>query len=409
MRRFRNILIIVTITMLSVFILNLKISADQLTFSVEPTLPKNQIDGRAGFFNILLAPGETQNLELKYKNNTKKEVTVNSVVSSAKTNVNGVVDYNSSNIKNDPTLKYDMSDLIKLQNSVTLNPGETKKIVVQVTMPQDKFDGIIAGGFTFSDGDQNQKNKSESEDGVSIKNIYSFQIGILMRQSAETPFSDNYIQAMGLQLKKVKAGQLNYRNVIYANLQNPLSVYLNQMVVRAEILKDHSSKILYTITKGDMQMAPNSNFNFPISLGSGALMNPGKYNLKLTVYSLKDSSGQYSTKYIDNKMQSFRYKWEFNKDFTITEAQASRYNKADVTNKQNNWLLWILLSFLALMVTFSIWYLLFLKRRHNEKTINIEEEVLDFNNKLVKVTRKVTIKQYKKMLKNGEKVKLIDQ
>lgn len=385
------------------------ISANQLTFSVEPVLPSNQVDSKVGYFNIKLTPGQSQDLVLKYTNNTKKPITVNGSVSPAKTNTNGVVDYNAPKIKNDSTLVYDVSKLVELPKEVALKAGETKEITVHVTMPNKAFKGIIAGGLTFNDAAKDKENQSGKSTGMSIKNIYSFQIGLLMRQSTEAAFSDSQIQANGLKLNTVKAGQLNYRNVVYANLQNPLSVYGNQMVVDAQISKSRSSQILYSMAKGGIQMAPNSNFNFPIALGSGVRIKPGKYHLKLKAYSLYDNNGQYKTNVINNKIQSFRYRWVFDKEFVITSDQAQEYNKADVTIKKINWLFWILLAVGILLLLALFFLLWFLKRRRDDKEVEIEEDVRDLNNELTTIIRTVAMKEYKKLVKAGKSVRLVDK
>jgi hypothetical protein len=383
-------------------------SANQLTFSVEPVIPNNQIDPKVGYFNLKLTPGQSQELVLKYTNNTKRPVTVNGVVQSAKTNTNGVVDYNAPQIKNDVTLKYDLSQLVTLPKAVSLKAGETKNVTVQVRMPNVPFKGIIAGGLTFNDATRDQENQSGKSSGMSIKNIYSFQIGLLMRQSTDAAFSDSQIQAQGLGLKQVKAGQLNYRNVIKAKLQNPLSVYVNQLVVDAQISKAGSTTVLYKSAKAGLQMAPNTNFNFPISLGPGERMKPGKYHLKLTAYALQDQDGQFKTNVIGNKIQSFKYRWLFNKEFTITGAQARHYNRSDVTIKKVNWLWWILLAAGLLLLLAILFLLLLLKRRRDEKEVTIEEEVRDLDNELTTIIRTVTMKEYRQLLKTGKPVKLVE-
>jgi Signal transduction histidine kinase regulating C4-dicarboxylate transport system len=385
------------------------ISANQLTFSVEPVLPSNQVDSKAGYFNIKLTPGQSQDLVLKYTNNTKKPITVNGAISTAKTNTNGVVDYNAPKIKKDSTLVYDISKLVTLPKEVALAAGETKQITAHVTMPNNDFKGIIAGGLTFNDADQDKANQSGKSTGMSIKNIYSFQIGLLMRQSTETAFSDSQIESQGLKLNTVKSGQLNYRNVVYANLQNPLSIYVNQMVVDAQISKSGSSKVLYSTTKGDMQMAPNSNFNLPIALGSGVRMKPGNYHLRLKAYSLYDNNGQYKTNVISNKEQNFRYRWVFDKDFVITSEQAQKYNKSDVTIKKIDWLFWILLAVSVLLLLALLFLLWFLKRRRDDKEVEIEEDLRDLNNELTTIIRTVTTKEYKRLVKAGKSVRLVDK
>ncbi|WP_254557574.1 WxL protein host-binding domain-containing protein, partial [Salmonella enterica] len=78
--------------------------------------------------------------------------------------------------------------------------------------------------------------------------------------------------------------QVNYRNVINANLQNPMAGYLNQMYVQAEVKGLSNSKLSYKANKEMLQMAPNSNFDYPVSIGDGNKLEAGKYRLSMTVY-----------------------------------------------------------------------------------------------------------------------------
>ena len=67
--------------------------ASVYTFSVVPELPENQLAKKAGYFDLMVNPGATQDLKLKYTNNTDHAVTVNADVTTATTNGGGEVDY----------------------------------------------------------------------------------------------------------------------------------------------------------------------------------------------------------------------------------------------------------------------------------------------------------------------------
>ncbi|PFR59497.1 cell wall anchor protein, partial [Bacillus cereus] len=63
-------------------------------------------------------------------------------------------------------------------------------------------------------------------------------------------------------------------------LQNPTATYLNRFEVDAVITEKGKEETLYTSKKQNMQMAPNSNFNYPIPL-NGKELRPGTYTLHL--------------------------------------------------------------------------------------------------------------------------------
>ena len=303
--------------------------ASVYTFSVVPELPENQLAKKAGYFDLMVNPGATQDLKLKYTNNTDHAVTVNADVTTATTNGGGEVDYEGDQKKLDPTLTVKTQDMITVPQDVTLAARETKEVTAHVAVPQAGLTGISSGAFTFRDKDSQQHAQAASA-GMAVKNVYAFQIAVLMRQQKDTPFTFNQIQRSGLQLHTVAAGQVNARNVIKANLQNPLAKYINDFTTVAIIKKADSDKTVLSQTNTDQQMAPNSNFDLAIAYANGAAMKPGKYVLDLTAYGQKDDQGGYQ--FTDAaKTTKFAHRWHFEKTFTITGSEATQYNKADFT------------------------------------------------------------------------------
>ncbi|MDR3189589.1 MAG: DUF916 and DUF3324 domain-containing protein [Lactobacillaceae bacterium] len=390
---------------------NQHVAANQLTFTVQPELPANQINQQDGFFNIQLAANQKQDLALNYTNNTKQTITVNAKVAAATTNSNGVVEYGPNNIKPDKSQLFNLKNLVNIPAQVTLKAGETKKVIAQVTMPNQDVKGIIAGGLTFSDAARdkaNQTNSNKQKGNLAIQNIYSLQMGLLMRQRVTPDFDPQTIQKTGLQMGTVNAGQVNFRNVYNVELQNPLPIYVNQMDVAAQISAKRGSKVLYSAKKTAMQMAPNSNFKYPIALGNGNPLKPGKYHVHVVVFATKDKQGQFQTDIFDGKKTNYQYRWEFDRDFTVSGQQAQKLNRQDVTVKRADltWL-YIGLAILALLLGGLLWFFLW-KRRKEAQEVLIGEKVEDMFGKEIEVRRQVTLREYKLLIKHGRRVFLIE-
>ncbi|GAK31226.1 cell surface protein [Weissella oryzae SG25] len=340
-------------------------SANELSFSVEPTLPNNQINTKDGFFNLLLKPGQEEELHLKYSNNTDKPITVTTKVASASTNANGAVDYGDLTAKADKSLKYALPDLVTIPTDVKLKAHESKDVIFKVKMPDEKFDGIIAGGLTFND----QAADNATQEGTSktaIKNIYGFQLALLMRQNEDlsNSFPVAKVAKDGLKLKSVKASQVNYRNVIDANLQNPLPVYINQFGVIAKVYSADGKKLLYQSKRSTMQMAPNTNFNYSINLDSGERLKPGKYLLKLTAFAEKNGQANYETRaFDDKKAEKYQYRWQFEREFTIKGSVAESLNRKDVTIKSTDWTSILVGVVCLLALIFGVGWFLIKKRQ----------------------------------------------
>ncbi len=154
-------------------------------------------------------------------------------------------------------------------------------------MPNESFDGQIAGGITFSKEGQNDK--KEDSEGITVKNTYSYTIALLMKQNENEVSPD-------LKLTKISPGQINGRNVINVNLQNPTMAYINTMNVKATIKGITDSDIAYYYSNPMMQMAPNTNFDLPMPTSNQSAatrvsepLKAGKYRLQLIVNARTDS------------------------------------------------------------------------------------------------------------------------
>ncbi len=106
-----------------------------------------------------------------------------------------------------------------------------------------------------------------------------------------------------------------------ANLQNTEATIMKDLSVNAKVMKKGSSNVLHETKKEGLSMAPNSNFDFPISWDNQSL-DAGTYRLQLIAQSGED-------------------KWEFDKEFTISEKHSTDLNKeaVELEKTEPNWIL----------------------------------------------------------------------
>lgn len=312
-------------------------SASQLNFSVNPVIPENQQDKDKSYFDLKIEPGQEQVLTVVLKNGTDKEVEIETSISRATTNLNGVVEYGKTKDKKDASLVHNLEDFVKLPEKNTIVPANgEKELLINVTAPANEFEGILTGGLTFKEVNGVTEKEKESS-GLAIKNEYAYVVGLVLHGTNENMPSD-------IKLTSVGAAQVNARNVINATLQNPKAKYLNQLAINATVTKKGSTEILYSAKKDNMQMAPNSHFNFPISL-DGQPLKAGTYTVTMKATSLEDS-------------------WELTKDFTIEKEQADKLNAQDVSIKEDNTWIYIAIG-VGVLVLLGI--ILFLIYRHKRK------------------------------------------
>ncbi|WP_269924568.1 DUF916 and DUF3324 domain-containing protein [Enterococcus innesii] len=305
-----------------------------LNFYVTPEFPESQVVGSSSYFDLNLSAGETEHLALKLQNASSDPIQVQVTPHTAYTNVHGVVEYGKDAEEADPSLPHSLDELIDPSGIIELAGNETKTISVPLHMPKESFEGFLAGGLRVSEVKEEDEETPEGE-GVAIKNEFAYVIGVVVSNSRNSVQPD-------LELLDVFADQLNYRNVISANLQNFTPAFVNQLAVEATVQRVGEDDILYKASEEMMQMAPNSNFHFPISL-EGDRFQAGEYVLKL-----KATSGE--------------EEWTWEQTFTIETEEARSFNRADVTiDTSTNW--WMVGAISLLLLLVIILLSLFIKQR----------------------------------------------
>ena len=312
--------------------------ASELNFSVNAVIPDNQIDKEKSYFDLKVTPGEKQKLIVKLRNTTDKEIVINPHIQSAKTNKNGVIDYTPNKIKKDDTLKIAMEDIAKVPKEVTVPPQSEKDLTIEVTMPKDKFDGVILGGIYLKE-DTSKNKEEDKENDVAIKNEYSYVVALQMRQN------DNKVKPM-LHMNEVNPETQNARNVIVANIQNSEPMIISKLKIDATVNKKGSKDNLAILKKENLQVAPNSNFNIAVPL-EGEKLEAGTYILNM-------------------KAESAGKEWQFKKEFNISADKATTMNEKDVTlEKETPTMLYIFLGVAFLIVIAVVIY--FIIRRNKRK------------------------------------------
>ncbi|MBC1605938.1 DUF916 and DUF3324 domain-containing protein [Listeria rocourtiae] len=309
--------------------------ASEMNFSVSANIPENQIDKTKSYFHLKLAPGNEQTVYLTITNETSQEITILTSVNTAVTNDNGIVDYSQENPKIDNTLKYPLSKITESAGEVVLPAHSSKNYPIKISMPDKAFDGTILGGVYFKEKTAD-KSESQSKD-IQIENQYAYVIGMMLSQN------DTQIKA-DLKLNEITPTQVNYRNVVTANLQNTEATILKDLDIEAQIFKRDGSKVLHENFKQNMRMAPNSNFNFPISWGTKEF-EPGRYRLDMIA-----TSGEQV--------------WKWSEYFTIDGKTADALNETALDIERDYTLLYIIAGSL---LTLLILFLVFLLGRKSKK------------------------------------------
>lgn len=320
----------------------------ELNFSVRTITPESQFGDDKGYFDVELQPGETEELTLVVKNVRNIPIDLSITAHTAYTNINGVVEYGGETDQPDPTLKVEMKDLLDVEDEpIRLEAGEEKRIVTTLTMPQDEVEGLLAGGLQLSEVTQEEEEEDSEDKGMQIINSFSYVIGVVASNDRTQTIVPE------LALLDVFADQINYRNAFSATIQNFLPTFVNELSVEASIRREGSDTILYRASEEMMQMAPNSNFNFPISL-NGERFRSGTYVLNMTA-------------------RSGEHEWTWEETFDVTADEARRLNQSDVSVKDTNW--WLIAAIVLIVIIISV--LAYTTYKNKKKAKLMQEKYMD--------------------------------
>jgi len=298
----------------------------EVKFSVLAVIPENQIDKEKTYFDLKMEPSQEQTVKVEVENYTDEGLRIEASVHSATTNKNGVVEYTGSDVQRDDTLQYLMEELVTCEELVTVPAGDTRLLELHIRMPEEGYEGVLAGGISFRLKEESTAKENEEEKALTIQNRYSYVIGMVLTES-DTQLEPELV------LNNVFPGQEDGADVLKVNIQNIMAAYANDLKIEARIIKKGTMETRGETAKAGMKMAPNSNFDFPIDLGGSAL-EKGDYTLYLTA-AAKDR------------------RWHWEKDFTIgTQEQEPSLEKEAPKEKSYLWIP-ILIAVLA-AVLFSI-------------------------------------------------------
>lgn len=311
-------------------------------FTMTPVYPKNQIGGESGAFKLLVKPGQTQDIVIRVVNQRDKARTIRFGINTSYTTAAGEIAYDLAGkyLPSDSTRKVSLASLVQSPQvqSAKIEPNQTGFLTFKLKIPDRAFSGVLLGGiYAMPVG---ETNTTTAQDGTKLRNEFgmALPITLLMNQ--------NYKDPINLRLNTIRPGIVNNTVGIQVNVQNINPQFANKKLnIQARVTKKGSTAVLHSKSVSMTSFAPNSNYEFGISWG-GKPLEPGKYHL-----SWKSDIGG-----VQN--------WNFERDFTITNAQAQNLNN-QAGFKPNYLWLWILLGVLVLVLVIIVTY--FIGRKRSQK------------------------------------------
>ncbi|WP_204120349.1 MULTISPECIES: DUF916 and DUF3324 domain-containing protein [Levilactobacillus] len=320
---------------------------NNIGYNVSAVIPKNQINKQNSFFDLNMKSGQTETLKVRINNISNQDVTVKTAIRTAWTNSTGNIDYVNPAKSFDPSLKYKMSDISQIQGKKTLTipAGKARVVSAIVKVPKTSRNGVILGGWYFKKVDD--KVTGNVKGATNVHSEYSYVIGM--------KYSLGKAPVAVMSLGKVGAGLSNGHRAVIANLRNTSAVIIPNLKMHSTITNRDSNTTVKNMKKSKVQMAPNSDFKYPLVLNDSPLK-AGKYHLHMVVKNTERT-------------------WVFDRDFTITAAQANKYNHDTVDNQGLNiWLLIGLGALAMLILILLILLIIYLIRRRRRDDDEDEAE-----------------------------------
>ncbi len=307
-------------------------------YNVAAKIPNNQINKQNSFFDLKMSSKKTQQLQVRVYNVTNQNIKVETAIHTAWTNTTGTIDYVKPAKSYDSTLRYKMSDLTKIQGKKTLTiPANSSKLVTaNVKIPKTDFNGVILGGWYFKRVDS--KVTGNVKGANNIRSQYSYVIGM--------KYTMGKVPNPSMNLGKVTAGKSYGRRGVIADLRNTTAVMIPNLKLATTITNRDGAKLVKRVKQENVQMAPNTTFNYPVLYGDMKLK-AGHYHLHMIA-------------------KNTDHEWVFDRNFTITQAQANEYNK-DANAGISIWLLVALGALGMLILILLILLIIYLIRRKRRK------------------------------------------
>lgn len=284
-------------------------------FEVIPLKSGTQVNRAENFFDLKVAPGETETLKVAVKNVATHSITVYTDLRNSFTQLGGGIDFKDKvpdmNLDVSPTLT-SVSKLDKQYQKIELGPEETKEVEATVTMPKEKQRGMIYGSWHFLEPARNAGKIS----GSGATSDYAYTIGVELRGSQYKIYPE-------LKYEKVEPILDNGLAKMTVNLRNTQPMILSNATAKVKIVKKglFSSQHLKTVT--NQKIAPNSVFRIPVSWDMDRLK-PGKYTVDVSVQG-------------NNLWNKLPMTWKFKKNFTIKSQDVKKINAASLKKPTNKW------------------------------------------------------------------------
>jgi hypothetical protein len=265
-------------------------------------MPENQRAGTSSFFDLIVASGQSQVIEIDIRNTSNDDIVVLVETITASTNRNGIINY-SSEVEADESLKHPFSELATLPGRYfEIEAGQTKRVPISLKIPNEPISGIILGSVRVL----REVTQAERDAGGAVVNQFASVTAVRIAGD----ISQDNIPA-DFALGEVEVDVINSRASIIAHVRNTQPKLIKNATATAQITHLDTDEIVFEHSQNNLEFAPNSAFPFSFIDNVGRGISAGDYRVLITV----NYEGE---------------TWEFEHFFTIESQEADAINEAAI-------------------------------------------------------------------------------
>lgn len=316
----------------SSFSSDIQASSGKVDYSVEAVTHPKQLNKQISYFDLLVEPNDSTQLEILLHNATDKTETFDVSFVDAYTNANGLIVYEKKTTSNDALLSV-KSFSGESQQKVQVNAYSSKKVSIPIQVPSNTFKGTFLGGIRV---EKNINDKKKSA--IAVSNRYVYVIGVKMTMSLLKETFDPYWNDVTLNTS-------SYYPVLDFKIKNKTASISSPLQVEMTLYKEDT-----VIARQNME----AKF---VPYGKAAL----SFRLQKEL-----QAGKYKT-YLKLSDTENRKTWEWKHSLNITERETAAVNehiKVQKSSSKGLDFFWISVIIASGMTFFTlVAYIIYLQKK----------------------------------------------
>lgn len=229
---------------------------DVVGYTVAPILPENQQDFTHAYFDLRMAPGQQQVLQVEIINTSSEEMHARIELVTPYTGENGVIEYAPDGQPQDHTLPLFTDIAETAESQVAVAAGESLLVDVTVTMPETAYAGELFGAIRVTKmlpHEIDPDAAAQSGEGVMLHNQFTYAIGVLLTTTDE-------VVKPAFSLESVTFERVHYRNAVALRIRNTQPLLINPMKVEVSIY--HGDEVILETVHETAKITPESSMPY---------------------------------------------------------------------------------------------------------------------------------------------------